>query len=261
MMNFTTCKNKIIKIFSVIFWICIWQIIYYKTNQEILIVSPFDVFKRLCELIITYEFWITSIYSIIRIILGSLIGIISGILLAILTSKLKIIYYLFYPLINIIKATPVTSFIIITLVWIHSSYIPVFISFLMVLPIIWSNMYQGILKIDKKYIEMANIFNFNFSKKFKYIYIPSILPYLLSSCTASIGLAWKAGIAAEVISTPKISIGSHLYDAKIYMETADLFAWTITIIILSIIFENIVIYILKNKISKKLKIKGIHNEN
>lgn len=140
---------------------------------------------------------------------------------------------------NKIKSTPVASFIILALVWLTGNYVPIFIGFLMVLPVIYSNVFQGIAQVDVKLLEMAKVFRMSRGKKLLKIYIPSVLPYFTAACRTALGLAWKAGVAAEVIGVTQNSIGRQLYYSKIYIETADLFAWTAVVILLSLSLEKI----------------------
>ena len=77
---------------------------------------------------------------------------------------------------------------------------------------------------------MAKVFRVNLRRQIRYIYVSQVLPYFLSACRLSLGMCWKAGVAAEVIGVPSGSIGEKLYNAKIYLNTPDLFAWTIVII-------------------------------
>ncbi|MDD2497182.1 MAG: ABC transporter permease subunit, partial [Desulfitobacteriaceae bacterium] len=114
-----------------------------------------------------------------------------------------------------------------------------------VLPIVYTNMLQGIKSTDTKLLEMAELFRVGWFKKMKYIYLPELKPYLISACSVSIGLSWKAGIAAEVIGIPDGSIGEKLYEAKVYLSSGDLFAWTAVIIVVSIAFEKLSLYLLK----------------
>ena len=74
-----------------------------------------------------------------------------------------------------------------------------------------------------------------------------VLPYFLSACRLSLGMCWKAGVAAEVIGVSSGSIGEKLYNAKIYLNTPDLFAWTIVIIVISFVFEICVAFFQKGK--------------
>jgi len=127
--------------------------------------------------------------------------------------------------------------------------VPVFIAFLMVMPVVWANISQGIETADKKLLQAADVFKLSLAKKIKYIYIPNCVPFFKNSAASGIGLAWKSGIAAEVICSPNFAIGSRLYDAKIYLETPELFAWTATVVILSILIEKLTVFIL-NRVFK-----------
>ena len=201
-----------IRILAVLFWIAVWQIASMWLGQEILLASPVSVIRRLFELIFTGDFWHSAGFSFGRIVLGFSMALILGILLA--------------------------SFIILCLIWIPSRNLSVFISFLMVLPVIYTNILEGIRQTDRQILEMAKVFQVSMGRQIRYIYVSQILPYFVSACRLSLGMCWKAGVAAEVIGVPKGSIGEKLYNAKIYLETPDLFAWTIVIIVISFVFEK-----------------------
>ncbi|MGE4215039.1 MAG: ABC transporter permease [Anaerotignaceae bacterium] len=232
-------KNLIIKIIAVVFWIGVWQVASMWVGKEVLVASPMTVIKVFGELSMKKTFWFSILSSLLRIALGFGGAVFVGTLLAVITCAIPGAYHLFYPLISVIKATPVASFIILALLWIKSTNVPVFIAFLMVLPIMWSNVSSGIKNTDKKLLEMARVFNFGRIKTIRLIYVPQCMDYFYTACIMGIGFAWKAGIAAEVICTPKFSVGANLYNAKIYLETPQLFAWTIVVILMSIFFENL----------------------
>ncbi len=233
-------------------WICVWQLASMLIAQEILLVSPVVVVQRIIQLGADSSFWNSIFNSFTKIFFGFILANIFGVVFALLSNKSTFFRDFLSPVISIMKATPVASFIILTLVWINTAYLSTFISFLMVLPIIYTNMLIGLENIDRKLLDMANVFNVPSSKKFKYIYIPSLLPYYSAACSVGLGFSWKSGIAAEVIGLPNNSIGFSLYNAKIFLETPDLFAWTVVIIIISIIIEKlffVLIKLLKNNIS------------
>ena len=246
--------NNVIKIIKnmgiFLFWIAIWQIIYLCIDNDILIASPIDVFHRLLTLCKDTEFWDSVFSSMIRIVQGFVYGTIIGVLLSLLTCSSEIIKDLFKPIISVIKSTPVASFIILALVWIKSSAVPIFISMLMVIPIIWTNVTEGILKTDTNLLEMAKIYKFSRISKIRMIYIPSVIPYFIAACTTALGLSWKAGIAAEVIGNTRNSIGGEIYKTKMYLETVDLFSFTVVVIFLSFIVEYIVVNLMKLILSK-----------
>lgn len=242
MTDFSTILKKTLRsVIGITFWIIVWYIIAKIVNREVLVASPFSVLKRLVILVKTDYFWYSAFLSLLRIMFGFIIGVFTAVIFAILSVRFKIIEILLAPLLTIIKSTPVASFIILAIVWIELSGIPIFTAFLMVFPIIWTNVFTGIKSTDKDLLEMAKIFKLSKKKVFKNVYIPSVMPYFKSGCITSIGLAWKAGIAAEVLCTPKNSIGKYLYESKVYLETADLFAWTIVIILLSLFLEKLLV--------------------
>ena len=224
-------------LFCAIFWIGLWEFFYQAVDQEILIPSPVSVFYRLGELVVTPVFWQTALYSLWNVVLGLLWGTAAGVLTAVLISVSKVMSCLLRPVLAAAKATPVASFIILALVWISRVYVPSFIGGLIVFPVVCGNVAQGLRETDRLLLEKAQVFRISKWRVFLYVVLPGIFPYFLSAMVTSLGLAWKAGIAAEVLCTPKGAIGTQLYNAKIYIETTDLFAWTFVVVILSLLLE------------------------
>ncbi len=235
-------KKFTIKAAVAALWLVLWQLVCFFVDMELLVVSPLTVLKRLTQLAATADFWKYSLGSLGRITEGFLLGSATGAVLAMLCHKSAFAREFFSPAITLIKSTPVASFIILALVWLTGQRVPVFISFLMVLPVVYGNVFQGIREVDPKLIEMAKVYGMNRQKRVTKIYIPSVLPYLMAACRTALGLSWKAGVAAEVIGVTKDSIGRQLYYSKIYLETADLFAWTAVVIIMSVALEKFFVW-------------------
>lgn len=233
-----------IRLWAVAFWLIVWQLASLCIGQEILLASPASVLVRLFSLLPTGEFWGAIGFSFIRIISGFFLACIAGILLALLASRFSLARDLIAPLISVVKSIPVASFIILVLIWLPSRNLAVFISFLMVTPILYSNVLEGISQQDKKLREMAAVFEIPPLRRLRYITLPQLLPYFRSACTVSLGLCWKSGVAAEVIGLPDGSIGERLYQAKIYLETPELLAWTLVIVLISLGFEKLFLLLL-----------------
>ena len=229
---------------AVILWLVLWQAGSMALDQEILLVSPISVIIRLFSLVRTLPFWESIWFSFIRICAGFLAAVAAGVVLAALSVRFRRISELLAPLMLAIKAIPVASFIILVLIWIPSRNLSVFISFLMVLPVIYTNVLDGIRSADTDLLEMARVFSIPAWRKIRYIYAFQVLPFFRSACTISLGLCWKSGIAAEVIGIPDGSIGENLYQAKIYLNTPDLFAWTLVIVLISLGFEKLFLFLL-----------------
>lgn len=231
-----------------LFWLALWQAIAFFTDSEVIVPYPFTVAKRLFCLALTSNFWLDVFLSIVRIFIGYILGTVFGVLFAIICRK-NIPASFFSPLKTVIKATPVASFIMLAWVWFKRGTIPVFVSALMVLPVVWGNTETGINSIKRETKEFAQTYNLTKFDKIKHIVIPAVMPYFASALCTCAGLVWKAGVAAEVLCQPKHSIGANLYNAKNIMETADVFAWTVTVILISLILEKI-IKIFLGKLSK-----------
>lgn len=187
-------------------------------------------------------FWFTVLLSLVRVFWGILASWIIGIAAAFVMYKSKLLRLLFSPLMTAVKSTPVASFIILALLWLDRNVLPVFITALMVIPVVWANLTEGIHAVNPQLVEVASVYRFSPAKRLMRLYVPSVAPYFMAACRSSIGMAWKAGIAAEVLATPEYSIGKELYFSKTYLETPALFVWTLMIIFLSILIEKLLIF-------------------
>lgn len=234
-------EKRRLRLWAAAFWLIVWQLASIGLDSEILLVSPVKVVRRLVEMTGTVLFWKSVFFTLSRITLGFFLAVLTGSALAGLASCCCRIYELMAPLMLAIKSVPVASFIILALIWFSSRNLSILISFLMVLPIIYTNVLSGIRSVDRQLLEMAQVFRLSRLRVARYIYLPQILPYFYSACSISIGLSWKAGAAAEVIGMPQGSVGERLQQAKVYLDTPDLFAWTIVIVALSLGCERLVL--------------------
>ena len=242
--------KRFIRLWPVVTWLLIWQGLSAYIGHDILLVSPVSVVHRLSQLVREAGFWQSILFSLWHITAGFLLAAVLGVLFAALAARYECIESFLAPAILLFKATPVASFIILILIWVSSRNLSVLISFLMVLPIVYTNVLSGIRSADPKLLEVADVFRITKLRRIVYIYVSQVMPFFRSACIVGLGLCWKAGIAAEVIGIPKGSIGEKLYMAKIYLATPDLFAWTATIIIVSVLFERLFMLLIKLLINK-----------
>ncbi|WP_438447795.1 ABC transporter permease [Gorillibacterium sp. sgz5001074] len=222
-----------------IFWLLVWYAVYRAVDRELYMPSPAAVLLRLAGLASEAGFWKDVLLSVGRIAAGFLLSVAAGTVLGILSGLYRPLYVLLNPVVTAIKATPVISFIMVALFWFSSGRVPVFIGFLMCFPIMWTQMAEGIRRVDPKLLELARVYRVSLSSVVRKIYVPSLVPFFSPACVTSLGFAWKVGVAAEVLSHPKLSIGGRLYEAKAYLESTDLFAWTLVVVLLSLIFETL----------------------
>lgn len=239
-------KNKIRRLEKkaavVIFWLLVWQLLALLVDNMILMVSPWKTLLRLIELLGEADFYATAGMSLLRIGAGFLAGFLAGVALAALAGRFPLMEQLLGPVMSLLKAVPVASFVVLLLIWWGSSFLAVSICFLVVLPNIYLNTLEGLKSTDRELLEMAAVFRLPLSTRFFYIYRPSLKPFLNSGMKLSLGMCWKSGVAAEVIGTPALSIGGQLYMSKIYLDTAGVFAWTAAVILLSVLFEHFILF-------------------
>lgn len=222
-------------------WLSLWQLLAMAVGQELLFPSPLSVIKRLAEFLVSPSFYKTVGTSLLRVLVGMLAGIFVGILGGVLCACFRFARDFFAPMLAIIKSTPVASFIILLVLWLSRDVTPAVIAAIMVLPVVWANIETGIRETDRGMLEMAQVYSIRGAKRVTEIYIPSVYPYFLSSMRSSLGMAWKAGVAAEVLLQPMTSIGKQIFESKYMLETTDLFAWTVVVIILSVLIELLLV--------------------
>ncbi len=234
-------------------WLAIWQMTAMGVGQELLFPSPLSVLLRLWEMLGTAGFYKTVGISVLRVGAGMLAGLAIGALGGTLTAFLRPARDFFAPMLAIIKSTPVASFIILLVLWLDRDTTPIVISAIMVLPVVWSNVETGFSETDKALLEVARVYRMPRGRRIAQIYLPSVEPYFLSAMRSSLGLSWKAGIAAEVLLQPLISIGKQIFEAKYMLETVDLFAWTVVVIVLSVIIEKLIVLLFSKKLRKAVR--------
>ena len=230
---------------AVLFWLAVWQLAAMAIRQQLFLPTPASVLAALAELVPTADFWRRVGFSLARIAGGFFLAAAAAAVLVALAAALDTVEVLLRPLILVVKTTPVASFIILALVWLPSRNLSVFISFLMVLPVVYTATLAGIRHTDPQLLEMARVFRLPPARRVRAIYLPETMPYFVSACSTALGLAWKSGVAAEVIGLPDGSIGEALYQAKVFLTMPELFAWTVVIILASMLFERAVLRLLR----------------
>ena len=170
-------RPRTIRAWAVLVWLALWQLGAMAIDQQIILVSPLRVLSRLWELIPTPDFWGSIAYSLVRITAGFLLGVAAGTVLAALSARFRRVEELLAPAMLAIKSIPVASFIILALILFSSRNLAVPISFLIVLPVLYSNVLGGIRAADSQLMEMARVFRIPVGRSIRYVYLPQVMPY------------------------------------------------------------------------------------
>lgn len=237
-------RQRPVRLWAAAFWLLVWEgaslaLASTTGGRMLLLASPVQALGRLIALAATAEFWRAAAFSSLRILGGFFLSCVLAVALAALAARLRWVRELLSPLVAVVKAVPVVSFIILALIFFSSENLSLLISALMVFPPVYLNVLEGIGHTDHQLLEMARVFRVPLSRQLRGIYLPAVLPYFRSAVSLGLGLCWKSGAAAEVIGLPEGSIGEALYTAKVYFQTGDLFAWTAVIVAVSVMFERL----------------------
>ena len=249
-------KEYIKKLIAIFIALGVWQLVAMYVNTPILIVTPFAVVRRLCTIWQETGFLSSIWFSFYHIVGGYFIAIATGVVAAVLAKKWAFIETLLWPWVAVIKSVPVASFVVICLIWLSTRRLSVFIAFLITFPVIYQNLLAGLKNLDKKMDEVAFVYKMTLISKLRYIVMPQLKPFIFSACSISAGMAWKAGVAAEVIGIPSGSIGKQLYLAKTGLDTSGLLAWTVIIVILAVGFEKVFLFVLSNVLGMRKNNSG-----
>lgn len=222
-------------------WLLIWQTAAGFIHNSILFAGPIETLQTFWQNLKEGAFWIAVGVSWWRIGAGLLCGVAVGLLLAVCSYRSAVFEAFWKPFFQLLKAIPMASFAVLLLIWWGSELLSAGISFLVVLPFVYLNVLEGLRRTDRKLMEMAAVFEMPRYNRIWYLYRPAVWPYLESAVKVGAGMAWKAGVAAEVIGIPRFSVGEGMYLAKISLDTAGVFGWTAVVIVLSNVTEKLLL--------------------
>lgn len=200
---------------------------------DIILPSPLKVLLRLLDVMQLDSFRLSLAATVSRGIQAFAVTLFLGALVGIIAGYFRKMEAVFNPLLVVIKATPVMSFILLAFIWFETGTVPVFAAVLMSFPLITHNVMTGVREVDPELLQMAWVYRFSFQKRLRHIILPSIVPYFLSGGRAALGMCWKVVVAAEVLTVPKYGIGSNMQFAQMNLNTAEVLAWTIMAILLT----------------------------
>jgi NitT/TauT family transport system permease protein len=239
-MKISITKNKVITIISIITLLIVWKIVSVLVVSNMLVPSPEETFKALIMLFGSIDFTKHVFFTVFRGVLGFCIALLLAFPLGLWAGVFSGAKAFFQPIIVVMRSTPVVAFILLALIWFSPNNLPVFIAFLTMFPLLYTNIAEGIINVDVNLLEMAKIYNITGKKKIKSIYIPSILPYFFSGATSALGFGWRAIVIGEVLCQPRYGIGTQMHDAQMYLLVSKVIAWTVVAIVISYFFEKII---------------------
>ncbi|HBE78429.1 MAG TPA: hypothetical protein DDW65_11735 [Firmicutes bacterium] len=222
-----------------------WQLAATLIHMPLILPTPQEALIQIIALVKTADFWHHLGASMGRGILGFTLALFMALLIGTAAGKNDWIEAFSRPLIILMRSTPVMSVIILAMIWFRRDNVPVFVTFLMAFPIVIQNIIEGIRCIDSQLMEMIKTYHVNGWRRLFQFYLPSVVPFLAAGISAGLGITWKVLIAAEVLAYPSWGIGSQMDTARVYLQTDKVFAWTLIVVGLGLIFDYFLDYYLK----------------
>jgi NitT/TauT family transport system permease protein len=245
-------KNNIFltRVGPIILLLAVWQFTAWKVNKTYIVPSPYETVKELYAILTSVRSLTDIAYTLGRMVISFLISFAAGVLLAVSSYRMKASESFISPFMTVIKSVPTMGVILLSLIWFGSEGTVLFVCSLIVTPVIYTNVLIGLRSVDRKLLEMGSVFRFSAGKNIRYIYWPSLKPFINAAITSGISLNIKVLIAAEVLGQPDRAIGTDLFNTKAVLNTPGIFAWSVIVIILSYSIEKFIMHLRNRKSSR-----------
>ena len=226
---------------AIIVWLVIWQLVAVALGNPWLLSGPVETAQTWGQLVLTASFWQAVASSIARIAIGYGIAFVAGCVLGYLAAKLPGLRIFLKPAILVIKSAPVVCVIALLLVAAGSHVTTAIVVGLVVFPQFYHAVMEASLSRDSEVVKVLDVFDVPAVRRALCVELIAFGTSVRAATATAAGLAWKSGVAAELIGLPGISIGEGVYLAKISLDSASIIAWTATVIVLSWLSEKLLI--------------------
>ncbi len=232
--------KRYISLASVIFMLAVWKIMSMYFDSGFILPSPERTLVTTFLLFTESGFLAAVGTTVLRGLAGFIISGILGIATGIITGINPWVNAFLQPILVTIRSTPVIAVILLALIWFNPGSVPVFIGMLTMFPFITTNVSDGIRSIDKELVVMANFYKVGHKRIVREVYIPAILPFIVSGASSALGIGWRAIIIGEVLSQPVYGIGTMMQNAQTFLKVDAVIAWTIVAVLISFVFERVI---------------------
>lgn len=224
---------------SVFVLFLLWEIAALQIDNDFLFPYPVDVVKMMGEQVMSAMFYQVVAATLFRSLMGLGAAFMMAFLCAFLSYRFHVFHDLFYPVLLLTRSVPNVAYIIIVLVWFGAEKSAAIVSFLIIFPAIFSNLYSGLNYIDADLKNVMRLYPEKESRRIYRIYLPLLRSSIESSLSTGVSLTFKVGVMAEILGQVQIGIGRQLNLCRITTDVTGIFAWTGWIILILLIMECI----------------------
>ena len=239
-MILSTIKKNRISGVSVLFLLLLWETLSRSIDREIIFPSLLRILGELQRIVTNPQSWLVIGKTMQRTAGTFLLDLLLALMIGVPAGLWRRVEQSIKPLETAFRAVPTMGIVLLALIWLESETTPVFVSSLIVFPILYRAVVDGIHHVDSRLIEFHTVHKVGAAKTLRHLYIPSLLPFLKMGINASLGLCLKVMITAEVLSQPSLAIGTVFQIERAMLNTAAVIAWCIVVIALSALLDGLV---------------------
>jgi NitT/TauT family transport system permease protein len=222
---------------GVLFIVLAWAIAARAVDASIILPTPLETVLELWNQITARAFYGHLTATFLRTLIGFAAALVVGLVWGLASGTTRLAGPFLFPSLVLIRSTPVIAIILLALIWFRATLAPVFVTWLMVVPIVVENVVAGTRSASGDLREMASVFRVPRERVIRQLTLPALRPYLFATAHAGLGMAFKVTVAAEVIVQPQRALGGAMQEARFFLDTPRILALTLSVIALSALTE------------------------
>jgi len=186
-----------------------------------------------------------------RTMAGYGLALAAGFCLALLSRSHAFVQALLRPLLAVVQIIPPVVWTVLAVIWfgIATGRAPLFLIFMVTLPLSFSQIVSGLESIDGRLVEMARVYRCGWLRMITELYLPALLPHLAATVSVGFSFAWKAAVFAEFMGSTS-GVGFVLSTANSNLETEQVFAWALVLVAVMLVCEYGLLIPLRRKAAR-----------
>jgi len=212
--------------------------------------TPWSVVTGFGEIVRSGEIWGHSAASLSRIAIGFGSAVVASLLMGLGAFVSRTARGVVDDLLAILNSTSVFVWIVISLIWFGlSNWAPIFTTFMITLPVVASNLVEGVASVDRRLLEMGEVYRLSPREQFTAIVIPSTLPYLVAGMKVGFGLALKVSVVAVIFGVTS-GIGYVMNYSREILATRMVFVWALVMILIMFATDKVLFDPLNRRLAR-----------
>ena len=224
---------------AIVLILAAWAALSWRYGAYVL-PSPLAVARGFADIVVSGEIWRHTAASLARILVGFGAAVVVALLAGLAAFLSRTARGVIHDFLAILNSTSVFVWIVVSIIWFGlSNWAPIFTTFMITLPVVASNIVEGVDNVDRRLLEMGDVYRLSGRQKFTAIVVPSTLPYLLAGMKVGFGLALKVSVVAEIFGVTS-GIGYVMNYSREFLASQMVFVWALVMILVMTATDTLV---------------------